>query len=67
MQNLDFDRAALRIYDLLGKIVFEQDLESNGQEVQKLTLNLNFLPAGMYSAEFVSEGYSNTTRIVKNY
>jgi len=67
MQNLNFDRAVLRIYDLLGKIVFEQDLESNGQEVQKLTLNLNFLRAGMYSAEFVSDGYSNTTRIVKNY
>ncbi len=67
MQNLDFDRAVLRIYDLLGKIVFEQDLESSDLVDQKLTLNLNLLPAGMYSAEFVTDGYSNTSKIVKNY
>ncbi|HNW90596.1 MAG TPA: T9SS type A sorting domain-containing protein, partial [Bacteroidales bacterium] len=67
MQNIDFDRAVLRIYDLLGKIVFEQDLESSGLLDQKLTLNLNFLPAGIYSAEFVTDGYSNASKIVKNY
>jgi len=67
MKYLDFDRAVLRIYDLLGKIVYEQDLESTEIIDQKLTLNLKSLPAGIYSAEFVSEGYSNTSKIIKNY
>ncbi|HOV12617.1 MAG TPA: T9SS type A sorting domain-containing protein, partial [Bacteroidales bacterium] len=67
MQHLDFDRAVLRIYDLLGKIMYERDLESSDLVDQKLTLDLNFLPAGIYSSEFVTEGYSNTSKIVKNY
>jgi len=67
LQHLDFDRAVLRIYDLLGKIVYERDLRSSDLVDQKLTLDLNFLPAGIYSSEFVTEGYSNTSKIVKNY
>jgi hypothetical protein len=67
LQNVRFEKATLKIYDLLGKIVFEQDVESSNLVEQKLTLNLDLLPAGLYSAEFVTDGYSNISKIVKNY
>jgi len=67
LQNLSFDKAVLKIYDLLGKVVYERDLNSNDVSDNKISIDLQSIPAGVYTAVFKTEGYNNTSKLVKNY
>jgi len=67
LRNINYEKAVLRIYDLLGEKVYEMILTSNESINLEVKMDLHSLPAGVYCAVFSSDGYSNTSKIVKNY
>jgi hypothetical protein len=66
LRNITFEKAVLTMYNLLGEKVYEMPLSGNESFNQEVKLDLHRLPAGVYTVSFSSEGYSNTSKIVKN-
>ncbi|HNW69531.1 MAG TPA: T9SS type A sorting domain-containing protein [Bacteroidales bacterium] len=67
LHNIMYKNAMIKIYDLLGKEVYRMNLNSYESETQKLIMDLHSLSGGIYSVEFISDDFSNTSKIVKNY
>jgi len=67
MNNISAENAVIKIYDVMGRIVYKNTISSNDLINQRITMDLQSLPAGVYSAEFSTVDYSNTSKIVKNY
>jgi len=67
LRNINYEKAVFAVYDLLGKKVYEMIIPGNESENQEIKLDLHMLPAGVYSVSFSSDGYSNTSKIIKNY
>ncbi|HOY33340.1 MAG TPA: T9SS type A sorting domain-containing protein, partial [Bacteroidales bacterium] len=59
--------AVIKIYDVMGRIVYKNTFSESPLSNQKIIMDLQSLPSGIYSAEFVAGEYSNTSKIVKNY
>ncbi|MEO5572049.1 MAG: T9SS type A sorting domain-containing protein [Bacteroidia bacterium] len=56
------EKAEIKIYDLMGELVFEKELSSNQTEE---VLNLSFLQQGVYFLNLKSNGGSYTKKVVK--
>jgi len=67
LSNVDFKNAVIRVYDMLGNMVFEKNLTATDAENQTTKLNLTDLKVGIYTVEFKSESFTNVAKIVKNY
>ncbi|HQN16807.1 MAG TPA: T9SS type A sorting domain-containing protein [Bacteroidales bacterium] len=67
LQSLNFDKAVFKIYDILGKVAYEKELNSNDFSDNRITIDLQSLPAGVYTAVFTTDGYNNTSKLVKNF
>lgn len=66
LSNVDFKNAVIRVYDMLGNMVFEKNLTAADAETQSTKLNLTYLKVGIYMVEFKSESFTNIAKIVKN-
>jgi hypothetical protein len=66
IHNISFTNAFIKIYDMVGKKVYELPLTGTDTNTQKLSLDLQNLKAGIYSIEFSSDSFSKTSRIVKD-
>jgi hypothetical protein len=64
-QNLNFNKATLVIYNVIGKKVFQKDISNTDFPDSKLNISLSDLPSGIYMASFSSDGYTETSRILK--
>ena len=67
LSNVDFKNAVIRVYDMLGNMVFEKNLTAADAESQTIKLNLTDLKVGIYTVEFKSESFTNMAKIVKTY
>jgi len=67
MNNISAENAVIKIYDVMGRIVYKNTFSESPLSNQKIIMDLQSLPSGIYSAEFVAGEYSNTSKIVKNY
>jgi hypothetical protein len=64
-KNIPDKTSGIIIYDMMGNKVFEKTI-SLDNETGTLSLYLdNKLSKGIYFIKFISEGYSNISRIVK--
>jgi hypothetical protein len=66
LNMVDFENAVIRVYDMLGNMVFEKKLTSADAESKAIKLNLENLKVGIYTVEFKSESFTNVAKIVKN-
>jgi len=66
LSMVDFENAVIRVYDMLGNMVFEKKLTAADAENQSIKLNLEDLKVGIYTVEFKSESFTNVTKVVKN-
>jgi uncharacterized repeat protein (TIGR01451 family) len=60
IENGDFRMGALKVYNLLGVVVYETMLANENPE-----LNLDFLPPGSYLLEVLTKDFVATKKIVK--
>lgn len=65
IKNLNSDKAVIRIFDAIGRKVFEKYLDKYQIEMQRLSIDLQELSNGLYSVQFNSDSYSVTMKIVK--
>jgi len=66
LDNVHFEHALIRIYDVFGKKVFEKTLNNSDAEIKKTGINLESLSPGFYTVEFISESFSKVAKIVKS-
>lgn len=66
LSNVDFKNAVIRVYDMLGNMVFEKNLTAADAESRSTKLNLADLKVGIYTVEFKSESFTNVAKVVKN-
>jgi len=65
IKNVDTDKAVIRIFDAIGKKVFEKDLDKYQIETQRITIDLQGFSKGIYSVQFNSDSFTSTSKIVK--
>ena len=61
-ESNEIQPAKVEIYDMTGKLVAQEQLQSNGYFNHKI--NLNHLSKGIYILKFNSGKYSDTKKIV---
>lgn len=65
IQNLNFEKASVAIFDVLGKIVYHKNISSDELPDKTFSINLSNLSSGTYMVSFTSEDFTETGRIVK--
>ena len=65
IQNLDFNKASVAIYDVLGKIIYHKNISSDELPDKTFSINLRNLSSGIYMVSFTSEEFTETGRIEK--
>ena len=65
--NLNCEMILIRIFDVTGRIVYEDKNHCAGQRTLMVTLDLNSLPSGVYSANFLLDELTIIERIVKDF
>ena len=65
IQNLDFEKASVAIFDILGNQVYYKNISSDELTDKTLSINLSNLSSGIYMVSFTSEAFTETGRIVK--
>jgi len=64
-QNMNFNKATLVIYNVIGKTVFQKTISNEVLPENKLSIDLGDLPSGIYMVTFTSDGFTETSRILK--
>ncbi|MFK7933900.1 MAG: LamG-like jellyroll fold domain-containing protein [Saprospiraceae bacterium] len=62
--DLTESATTLRLFDLVGKVVFQQHLNPNNTHLQT-TINLSSLPTGIYTLQLQNDGQARTQRVIK--
>jgi len=67
VENLNAEKASIVIYNMLGEIIMKTDVHNINEQNHRFQLDLSHLATGMYTIEFVSEGFENISKVVKYY